>query len=850
MKKNKKKIILFIVLILVVIVSIILFFTYRDKLFKPTINDPIVERKLSIVDKKTFVGYELIKSFNDFFYLYKDKTIYVINNKGMEIAKFDDIEDKNDILLFNYVGNKASNVFKIKDVYYLYKKDGEFVVSSKDEIKIVISHDDSYYILNNTLYNMNKEEIYKDDDLTNIDSFFVTNDYIFVNSEKQNIMINMKDNTKITLDKYYNYDNYVVAYLKDGKKVVLLDKTTGDKFNYASYEQKNYGLILFNNEEKMIFIDDKKLIPYGEKIEYDDYQFDYTLCEDGFKVLDKDNNIISDKCFDNFERGINNEIELYENINNLDMLNVSYLIDNNIVKYSPVGDYYIEYKDEDDSSEIILYDKNLNVIENKCSYYFDYDGNYYICGDTISSYLLNSSLEKVGQEYENIMSYDNGYYAVVNDNMYGLLYNEEMLIGNKYNSMIKDNNVIVASDVYRVVFYILDFGEALDSSKLYEEFTDYDEINIDNIVKQYDLDDDKKIINENEQLFKKFAYIVENNDRLGKYKKYVMNTFKTVALNKEYMNEDYFLLGLKKLNIKFVPGMSNPNLCGLYSDGTVGIEIYCDTETVIYHELTHFIDFRISNRGIGSIYEYDGKYIDEYEYKKLDASLKKKALYKGSSIAGFLTEGGAEINQAVYLNNNLTTTYFDQVKIYSILSYILGTDKMNEIYFSSNGDYKLFNELVNSGWDYNKYKRFVELVSPTGYNYSNRPYNEKERFEVADMMIDLYESKHSEIKWYDDKVLFYLISNYIAYASPRDNYTNRVSEYMKIDVDKNRVIFDNIYEEVNVGNVTKTYPIPSFYINGKIYMVINNGLNYYVVNYDVVNNKIVDYRQVEKKEVS
>lgn len=850
-ESNKKKIVCFI-LIFLIILGVILFFIYGNKLLTLKNNDHVVEeKKLSIIDKKTFVGYDLIKSYNGFFYLYKDKRVYVINDRGVEIAKFDDIEDKSDILLDTYIGNKIFNVFKINDIYYLYKKNGELVTSSNDEIKIVISSDEPYFIINNTLYSMDKDEIYKDKDLVNIDNFIVINDYIFVNSEMQNIMINMIDNNKIALDKYYNYDNYIVAFFKDGKKVSLVNKINGEKADYASYEQKNYGLVLFNNQEdKVILINDSKLIQYDERIKYDNYQFDYSLCENGFKVFDKDNNIISDNCFDKFGIGTNNEIELYENIDNLDMLNVSYLIDNKIVKYSPVGDYYIEYKDEDDSSEIILYDKSFNVIENKCPFSFNYDGNYYICGDTINNYFMNSSLEKVGQEYENIISYDNGYYAVIKNNMYGLLHNDEVLIDNKYNTMISDNNVIVASDAYRIDFYILGEGEELDSSKLYEDFIEYNDVNIDSLVKKYGLDDDIKIINENEQLFKKFAYLVENNSKLGKYKRYVMKTFKTVALNKEYMNEDYFLLGLKRLNIKFVKDRLNPNLCGLYSDGTVGIDIYCDEEKVVYHELTHFIDFRLGNRKSGNIYEYDGKYIDEYEYKNLDAFSKKKAVYKGTSIANFLTEGGAEINQAIYLSDNLVTTYFDQVKIYSMLSYILGTDKMNEIYFSSNGDYKLFSELVNSGWDYDKYKRFIELVAPNNYlNSFYRPYSEKERFEVADMMIDLYESKRNETKWYDDKVLFYLISNYIGYARPSTSYTNRSSEYMKIDTAKNSIIFDKVYANLKIGNVSRSYPIPSYYANGKIYMIVNADSKNYVVDYNVDINDVVNYRQIENKEV-
>ena len=47
----------------------------------------------------------------------------------------------------------------------------------------------------------------------------------------------------------------------------------------------------------------------------------------------------------------------------------------------------------------------------------------------------------------------------------------------------------------------------------------------------------KDKIKDNEELFKKYAYIVENNNNLLEYKKQVMDMFDLIISNKEYLNE-------------------------------------------------------------------------------------------------------------------------------------------------------------------------------------------------------------------------------------------------------------------------------------------------------------------------
>ena len=47
-------------------------------------------------------------------------------------------------------------------------------------------------------------------------------------------------------------------------------------------------------------------------------------------------------------------------------------------------------------------------------------------------------------------------------------------------------------------------------------------------------------INKNEELFKKFAFIVENNNMLLGYKKEVYDLFEIVVDNKKYLDEFLF----------------------------------------------------------------------------------------------------------------------------------------------------------------------------------------------------------------------------------------------------------------------------------------------------------------------
>ena len=70
-------------------------------------------------------------------------------------------------------------------------------------------------------------------------------------------------------------------------------------------------------------------------------------------------------------------------------------------------------------------------------------------------------------------------------------------------------------------------------------------------------------IKDNIDFFNKYAYIIENNDKLLDYKKQVLDIFEIIIDNKKYLNEISLLKKLKELNIVYTDDL-DPGVAATY----------------------------------------------------------------------------------------------------------------------------------------------------------------------------------------------------------------------------------------------------------------------------------------------
>ena len=830
------------------LVIIMIFIIIGLVFFKKRNNSPDLQTisKTNIIKALNYEDTKFLRVAGDLYLFGNYNTLIIINNKGDKVLEFNDLDSNynNNLTVFN---TSLATLIKLDDLYTIYDKDFKKIIESKSELDLLYDevNNVAYYIKESNLYNLNNEIVYENLFKDNINDhyFEIVGDYLIVTGSDYSELIDMKNNQKYKFSAYDNYSDYFVLYPEDvdknkAKDIYFVDGKNNNIKKYNFFEYRNYGEILYNeNGAEKILISDNQVINYGDPLEVKDYHLDYTVCEDGFKVYDKKGNLISDTCYENY---LNDDeyIALY-NYNINDTVDVYYLINDKISEYIPVGKFYV------DENSIIYNDKE-EKLESNCTAFFEYykDG-IYLCGNEYSTYLVDESFNKISDSYEHIYCTGIGCEIAKNGKK-GFLFDNEVILEPLFNRIFVTEDMVIVDETFGNKILLLGKGEAIPKTEINKLIEPYINIDVNSIIIKNELDDMINIINENNELFKKYAYLVEKNKLLGEYKKYVYDIFPVIVKNKKYLDEAYFLASLRDLVIVDKTDKINTDANGYYYDGSIKIELFNKkSESVVYHELMHFIDFRLNKDDFNlNIYYFNDKYLNYDEYNKLSFDERKKAVSLGNIKANFLTEGGAEINSAMYLYDNIISTYHTQVNVYSILSYIYGNDFMNEVYFSKNGELKLFEKFIEAGYSYKEYENFI---NNTDYFANN--ITEKKIVGFYDILISLYETQKNS-KWYEDKVLTALIKTGLGYYEVKPNYTSRFNEYNKIKFDFNS-LKEKFYQIYSYENSLYVLPLPLVY-NDTLYVTFgfynyekNNKLTYFVAKYDVYTNELSDYKYVE-----
>ena len=579
--------------------------------------------------------------------------------------------------------------------------------------------------------------------------------------------------------------------VKIDKEVELNNLVSIDRSKYGYYNSSLGDLLLFNKDGKyyVLNITGKELYTGSDVAEL-------YITKDGLNAYYKVNNKIYDS---------NGEI-VKEKLSNL--------IDKNIKE------------NKDNVSKEI---KDLCAFDvNKVS------DNIYVCDDIYEDYFIIDG--KIDKKYKNITC-ENSYCVVENNYKKGLYYLSDEIMEPKYSNIILDNNRIILDLGIKYNIYYLDGdNNKLKESDLNPDLDSIDfKIDADKIIKEYNLDKYKKIIDENKYLFNYYAYTIENNDKLGRFKQYLYNYFDFIVEHKDYIDDTIFYKYLSELQYEESDILSIEQAKGMYNGYNNTFSLRTDFKNnyiVIYHELMHFFDMAFNNNKTETVLSYNKEVIGKDEYNELSMEEKRKTEpYKirnlfFNPIPYFMVEAGAEKYTAQNKFNSEHHTYYDAIALYNMFSYLISEKDMEKVFYSTDNLYDRLNKYIKI----NEYEKFIidsfKVVRIDADaiidNYVG----------VIDAVVKIYINKNGN-EWYSDKKFGYLLYSLI--VNNEDKY--KKSKYYKQfenEYNNYKKLTENYMEQVKkdtgieeVTNFTVTYENNDIYFmmllnesdNDKIEMV-------------------------------
>lgn len=826
MRKNKNKKIILVINIILIIVIVILILGYL-LIFKNNINN--TKERLSI--NKIITIPEVNISVGDSFYIKEDNNninIYDFNNNKLYEYQ------KNDT--YYEIFNNKYIIIRNNDNTLVIDKKGKEI--NKGTFSITINNNDiNYLIIDNKVYNNNMEEVYTLSSNLTKDNYIGSKLYgCFINNNVLGLTFEDKDNnvlidlnTKKVL--YSGFDDYLSLSEKgDSRYMIIKDK---DKYNLFDTVNKD---IIINNinldENSNISKDNKTIYIYNDKIYQDNtkigkkYHMSSSNCTVGSKLLDKKNNIVIDKCMLYYEEIFNNTI-LGTNFNeSILYINNNIITGDNILN---VGEYFEVLNYKNNTTESKIYNKNGKL--QKLNKEIIYLGNNYYQAynpDNQSYSILDDKLNIVEDNIGSINYFNDSYFVVSDDNHNKYLYRDgKKISSNIYNDITVNNDTVVGETLFNTYIYIL--GEDKEINIDVDETPD---INIEEIINKYDLNIEENKLKENEKLFKKYAYIVENNDNLLDYKKEVMNIFNLIIDNKNYLSELGLLKKLKELNIIYSDSLGF-GVGATYTDGEVKVSLKDKNDFTLYHELTHFIDFSFNNNSyLYNLYNCDGNYIVKKGYDNRCTPINIET--------NFITEAGAEVYSGKYFTNELEA-YSPAPLILEALEYIYGSDEVNEWFFVSDNYFKKI--WFDMGYSEEEVLKIINSLSNTTKVVQS---GSDDTLFIIDLLIDSYKYKKNS-NFMNDNKFKYILRSLINYQA--DFTTSKYKEELNTIIQEN----NNITSVLN--NTFKDYALYKKFgdliiIDNKEYISSlcykNEEAGSLLIDYDFDNNKVIDYKYIKR----
>lgn len=815
MKKNK-----LIVIILVIILGIsigtttYLLLPKKNNLKEPVlnINNTIVINSLNVEVGNDFY---IVKNDNGFTtYDLSQNKLYTYEDKLTEYSIYN-----------NYI------IITNEDKTLVIDKNGKEIITGKYLTSLY--NNTKYLIIDNKVYNSNMNEIYTLPDYFNDKELYlcqiINDNLIMTFKDKQyNKIINL--NTKEEV--YTNFDEYISTEIENEESKYIIIKFN-DKYDIYDTIKKEIVIkdinidrnLLISKDNETIYIYNDKIYKNNTKIN-NKYHMDNTSCEVGGKLLDKKNNIIIDKCMLYYEELFTDIIMGSDNENSVLYINNKILSANTFAKE---GEYIISYTYNENESISKIYNKEGKEVKTGSITYFINNNIYKEYNTTTQTfYFTNNKLEKISPEFEYIECPYNNYCNVLDTNYNKTLYrNGKKITSNIYDEIIVKENYIVATTVFNTYIYLLGTNPEININTK-EEL----DINTNEIIDKYELKSMETKIKDNIDFFNKYAYIIENNDKLLDYKKQVLDIFEIIIDNKKYLNEISLLKKLKELNIVYTDDL-DPGVAATYEDGNTRINLGEKDTGTLYHELTHFIDYSFnSNNYRYHLYKCDNKYIIQANYSSQCEILRIET--------NFITEAGAELYSGKYFTKEIEA-YSPAPLILEALEYIYSQEEINKWFFESDTYFKKI--WLDMGYSFEDTQKVIEsLTKRTKIGY----YNDDDTIFLVDAIIDLYKYQNSN-EFLQDNKFTYILRSLIGYK--KDFSNSKYSNELKTITSNNDTIkkifkekFPDYYFYNDFGNfiIIDNKPYLSFmaYYKGKTKILL--------IDYDFDNNSIIDYTEIDK----
>ena len=814
---KKKKII---VIILVIILGISIgTTTYLLLPKKSNLKEPVLNINNTIIINSLDV-----KVGNDFYIVKNDNGFTTYDLSQNKLYTYED----------KYTGYSIYNNYIIitnEDKTLVIDKNGKEIITGKYLTSLY--NNTKYLIIDNKVYNSNMNEIYTLPDYFNDKELYlcqIINDNLIMTFEDKqyNKIINL--NTKEEV--YTNFDEYISTEIENEESKYIIIKFN-DKYDIYDTIKKEIVIKDINIDRNLIISkDNETMYIYNDKIYKNNtkinnkYHMDNTSCEVGGKLLDNKNNIIIDKCMLYYEELFTDIIMGTDNENSVLYINNKILSANTFAKE---GEYIISYTYNENKSTSKIYNKEGKEIKTGSITYFINNNIYKEYNTTTQTfYFTNNKLEKISPEFDYIDCPYNNYCNVSDINYNKTLYrNGKKITSNIYDKIIVKENYIVATTVFNTYIYLLGTNPEININTK-EEL----DINTNEIIDKYELKSIETKIKDNIDFFNKYAYIIENNDKLLDYKKQVLDIFEIIIDNKKYLNEISLLKKLKELNIVYTDDL-DPGVAATYEDGNTRINLGKKDTGTLYHELTHFIDYSFnSNNYRYHLYKCDNKYTIQANYSSQCEILRIET--------NFITEAGAELYSGKYFTKEIEA-YSPAPLILEALEYIYSQEEINKWFFESDTYFKKI--WLDMGYSFEDTQKVIEsLTKRTKIGY----YNDDDTIFLVDAIIDLYKYQNSN-EFLQDNKFTYILRSLIGYK--KDFSNSKYSNELKTITSNNDTIkelfkekFPDYYFYNDFGNfiIIDNKPYLSFmaYNKGKTKILL--------IDYDFDNNSIIDYTEIDK----
>ena len=808
MKKNKKRLLISTLVLFVIWSCVTIYIVFNDK---------------KDINEEKVLGFESVTVINNINVSVGEN--FYVKDEGNKLV----IYDFNDNIISEYteeftnyeIFDKRFIIVTNKNIKKIINKDGKILINGT---QIKVANDNKYVLVDNAVYDNNLNKIYVLDFTGNFEYFAeFGNDLLIIEpyeKESKSIVVdlinkkvlwrNFENSSLYNNDKgmtYFRFTKNNKGYLIDTRtKEVLYEGITYDNTNYIEYNIFTYNNIIY-------YIDGDKIYKDNTKIN-NKYKMSKDKCQTGYKLKDNNDKIVVDKCmyaykilFDDAILGIDtdNYILFYKD---KEISGGEITLEGDYIKVAAVFDLLGDgttYKYYDKSLKQLNINENINISYLTNNVYSGYDYQ------SFKYYFLDKNLNEIAKDFYNINCYNNGYCDVFKNVNEHYLYKDgkEIIDEIFVNIKINDEHIILET-LYKT--YIIKLGN--NKIKKINFNFDYD-INLDDIIDKYDLEKIELKINKNEELFKKYAYIVENNDMLLDYKKEVYDIFEIVVDKKEYLDEFYFLHKLGYLNINKADILQDGKAFGTYQDFDTRIDLVTDKDSVLYHELIHFVDFSFNNKQSTTLYRCDNK-VDVYD---AILNIPDNCEYVSFTYTNYITEAGAEIFTSKYFTKNVSAYSFGTYYL-EALEYIYGSSALNKWYYD---DTNYFVKVLYDGFNDEKIvMNVLNALSDTtslDVTYKHTGY-------LLDVLIDLYKKNIKE-DYLSDKKFVFLLKPLLGFMNADNSkYYKELNNY---DYELN--FLDNLKKDINYDYYN--YYLEPIIINDKMY------LSWYVWNLSGTKNAII-----------